>query len=166
MTLKELSQLYWLNREIELDKERLADLQRQIAEDKTQLAVMENDLISLKSPKLSKMPKSKGPNSAVIEKRVSEIMELQKLIQSNISLHDEMKLLIQAKISRSLQLRNRLEKYIDTLPDSLLRQVCCLRFINGLSWAQVAASVGGGNTADSVRMLCKRGIEKQNQKKR
>ena len=44
-------------------------------------------------------------------------------------------------------------KYIDNIDDSLIRQIISLRYINGLTWDQVAATIGGGNTADSVRMM-------------
>jgi len=52
--------------------------------------------------------------------------------------------------------RNRLERYIASIDDSLLRQIFTYRFVNGLAWEQVAACVGGGNSAGSVKMACHR----------
>jgi len=42
-----------------------------------------------------------------------------------------------------------LERYIAGIDDSLIQQIFTLRFINRLSWQQVANRIGGGNTADS-----------------
>lgn len=55
---------------------------------------------------------------------------------------------------------NRLNRYIASVDDSLTRLVLSLRFINGLTWAQVAASVGGNNTDESVRKVVYRHIRK------
>ena len=40
---------------------------------------------------------------------------------------------------------------LQKIPDSITRQIFTLRFINGLSWVQIAFHIGGGNTADGVR---------------
>ena len=40
MTLKELSQLYWLNREIELDQKRLEVLDMEIQKDEERLSFL------------------------------------------------------------------------------------------------------------------------------
>lgn len=45
---------------------------------------------------------------------------------------------------------------IENIGDSLIRQIITLRYVNGLTWDQVAAHIGGNNTADSVRMMCNR----------
>ena len=72
-----------------------------------------------------------------------------------------------------LRLRDRLERrksdlqdmraeifaWVEGIEDSLLRQVIILRHVNGLSWRQVAREIGGGNTADGVRMLHDRYFE-------
>lgn len=44
-----------------------------------------------------------------------------------------------------------LRGYIARIDDALTRRIFELRYIDGLSWAQVAKSVGGGNTAEAVR---------------
>lgn len=132
MTLKELSQLYYLNREIEADKERLGRL-RELAS-------------SPSGPNLSGMPGG-GSYENRLERYVAEIIDLEAIIS--------------AKITQCLHERNRLERYIADIPESYLRQVFTLRFINGLSWDQVAFSIGG-TTADAARMACNRYIKKSN----
>lgn len=41
--------------------------------------------------------------------------------------------------------------YIGSVPDSLLRQILTLRFVDGHSWTAVANRIGGGNTEESVK---------------
>ena len=41
--------------------------------------------------------------------------------------------------------------YIGSVPDSLVRQILTLRFVDGLSWTAVAHRIGGGNTEGSVK---------------
>ena len=57
---------------------------------------------------------------------------------------------------------SRLERYISDIEDSYLRLAFTYRFINGLPWEQVAACIGGSNTADGVRMMCNRYIKATN----
>lgn len=127
MTLRELSQLYWLNREIEFDKRRLEELEAMAT--------------SPKSQQIDGMPHNSSGQD-VIARQVAEIADL--------------KAIITAKQQQCIYERNRLERYISSIDDSLTRQVFTLRFINGLSWRQVAFHVGGGNTAESVRQRAKR----------
>lgn len=130
MTLKELSQLYYLNREIEMDLCRLRELEARA------------------------LPGSAGMNGALggsgVTDRVgtcaAEIADLQQIIES--------------KRRKCLLERSRLEHYISGVGDSLLRQVFTHRFIYGLSWRQVAACVGGGNTADGCRKAVRRYLER------
>ncbi len=133
MTLKELSQLYYLNREIERDAKRLEDLQAKA--------------VTSGSANYNGMPKSPVFENR-LERYITEIVDLEAIIQS--------------KITQCLHERNRLERYIAEIPDSLTRQIFQLRFINGLTWVQIAFSVGGGNTEASVKMICYRYIKKSN----
>lgn len=64
------------------------------------------------------------------------------------------------RVEELLDLVDETNEYIESIEDSLIRQIIALRYINGLTWEQVAASIGGNNTADSVRMLCDRFLKK------
>ena len=130
MTLKELSQLYWLNREIEMDQKRLQELE---------LKALPGSQV------LTGMPHAPG----VVDKVGNYAVEIA-----------DLRGIIEAKHKLCLHERSRLERYISGIDDSLLRQVFTYRFVNGLPWLQVAACIGGGNTADSVRMACYRYLEK------
>lgn len=134
MTVKELSQLYWLNREIEMDQERLAELEAKAT--------------SISSPNLSGVPGGSNHFDNKIQRYVADIVDLQMIIAT--------------KQQRCIHERSILERYIADIKDSLLRQIFTLRFINGLTWNQVAAHIGGNNTEASVKMACYRYIDKSN----
>lgn len=129
MTLKELSQLYYLNREIEMDKRCLQELEAKALPG---------------AQVLTGMPHAPGVTDKVGE-YAAEIADLRGIIE--------------AKHQQCLYERSRLERYISGIDDSLLRQIFTYRFVNGLPWRQVAACIGGSNTADGVRMMCNRYIK-------
>ena len=130
MTLKELSQLYYLNREIEMDKRRLQELEARAA-----------------------------PGAQVITGMPHGIATVDKVGDCAAEI-DDLRGIIKAKHQQCLYERNRLERYINEIPDSVTRQIVTYRFINGLSWAQVAACIGGGNTGDGCRKAVKRYLER------
>lgn len=63
------------------------------------------------------------------------------------------------RIKELMDLVEKTNEFIENIEDSLVRQIISLRYINGLTWEEVAANIGGNNTADSVRMLCNRFLE-------
>lgn len=134
MTVKELSQLYYLNREIEADQQRLDELEVMVS--------------SPKSPNYDGMPHAPGYSDS-LSRVVAEIVDT--------------KAIIAAKQLQCIHERNRLERYISNIPDSLTRQIFALRFINGLTWYQVAMHIGG-NTEDSVKKVCYRYLNKENRR--
>lgn len=69
--------------------------------------------------------------------------------------------LVELKVRQLVIEYNRLSRYIASVGDSLTRQILALRYIDGLSWLQVANRIGGGNTADSVKKQCYRFLEKE-----
>lgn len=66
MTIKELSQLYHLNREIEMDQQRLADLDDEIRRDEDRLARLEMKATSVSGPNYDGMPKAPSYEAASI----------------------------------------------------------------------------------------------------
>lgn len=130
MTLKELSQLYYLTREIEMYKQRLQD--------------MESRAVDC-SASLSSTPGRSGP-SDIVGFCAAEIADLRGIIE--------------AKQQQCLYERNRLERYISSIDNSMIRQIFTCRFIDRLPWEQVSACVGGSNTGDGCRMVVKRYLQK------
>jgi hypothetical protein len=130
MTLKELSQLYYLNREIEMDQRRLRELE---------VKALPGAQV------LTGMPHAPGVTDKVGQ-YAAEIADLKGLIE--------------AKHQQCLYERSRLERYISGIDDSLTRQIFTYRFISGLPWEQVAACVGPGYTAAAVRQMAHRYIKR------
>ncbi len=122
MTLRELSQLYWLKREIEADTARLREL--------------EESAYHAGAAALGGMPRGTGAGRGT-EQRAVAIAGLRTGIEE--------------KQARCIQERQRLEAYIAGIDDSLTRQIFTLRFIDGLTWEQVAVKIGGGNTPEGVK---------------
>lgn len=46
--------------------------------------------------------------------------------------------------------------FVDAIEDNRTKIIFNLRFICGLKWEDVAAFIGGGNTADAVKAVCYR----------
>lgn len=126
MTVKEMSQLYYLNREIEHLQRQLEELEC-LAEGTTQM--------------ITGMPHGSGTSDKVGRYAV-RIADLRSMIDN--------------RKARCWDELNRLNAYIDGVEDSLTRQILTLRYVNGLSWQQVADSVGGGISSDGVRKIQQR----------
>lgn len=68
-----------------------------------------------------------------------------------------------AQIQRLKRQKRRIERFVSSISDSLTRRIFELRYIKGdycPSWNAVAFAVGGGNTADGLRMLADRYLKK------
>ena len=136
MTVGELKQLYYLNREIEEQKRRLEELET---------------AATGATSRITGMPHGYGTSDKV-GNYSAEIADLKTSIEFNVQ--------------RCWQELNRLRNYINSVDDSLTRQILTLRYINGLPWTQVAACIGGGNTEDSVRKVHTRFLEKEKGERR
>ncbi len=121
MTKKELSELYWLNREIEEEQRKLNELKAATTGCTT---------------KITGLPHVSGIHD--------KIGDLSILIA-------EQKDLIELKIKQSVIEYNRLNRYIENVPDAQMRMILSLRYVNGLTWQQIADNIGGKNTADAIR---------------
>lgn len=63
---------------------------------------------------------------------------------------------IEEKIILSVIEYNKINRYIASIDDCLIRQIISLRFVDGLAWCDVAQTIGGGNTEHGVQMTLKR----------
>lgn len=132
MTLHDLSQLYWLKRDIALAQERLQELEHRAR--------------SVSAAGMGGMPHGNDTNRRT-ERNAVAIASLRETIENKQVL--------------CLQEQQRIEEYIAGIDNSMIREVYRLRFIDGLPWAHVAAKLRGGNTAESVRKMCYRYLEKR-----
>lgn len=130
MTKKELSQLYYLNKEIKQQKQRLKELEAAATGCTAQITGM--------------------PNGTAIGDKVSkyaaEIADLKNLIELNIQ--------------KCWYEMNRLNRYIDSVEDSQMRQILTLRYINLYSWEEIEIAIGGNNKSESLRKRLERFIKK------
>lgn len=163
MTVKELSKLYWLNREIEADKARLAELDQQIERDERRLLELEESATSVSALNYDDMPKSPSLGVSQVERAAIELADLRAYIADQKALRQAAADTIRAKQIMCLAERNRLETYIAGIPDTLIRLILTYRFINGLSWFQVSEHIGMRTTEDSVKKQCYRFLKEQNQ---
>lgn len=143
MTQKELSNLYYLNREIERLQDELDKLNRA----KGRVQVTDSVKGSSKEyPYTSKNFKIVGvPMDAL--KYDKEV--------------EQLKSLIDAKLQEVLRERIRLEEYIQGIEDSETRLIFSLRYINNLNWKQVARHINPYATEDSVKKKCQRHLKKE-----
>lgn len=112
MTKEELSQLYYLNREIEWEQKRLRELETVAAGS---------------SIKVTGLPQIAGGTGAAARYE-AEIAALKVLIEENVK--------------RCFLEVSRLNRYIQGIEDSRMRMILSLRYINGLTWQQVAFHIG------------------------
>ena len=65
-----------------------------------------------------------------------------------------------AKRDEIQRLQDEAIAYIESIPDSLTRQIIYYRCVSLMSWRRVAYEVGGNNTPDGVRMIYNRFMER------
>jgi hypothetical protein len=123
MTKHELSQLYYLNREIVQLQKRLEELE---------------ELATSCTSYITGMPHVAGISDKV-GRYAAEIADLKGLLDLSLK--------------RCFYELNRLNRYIESVQDVEARMILSLRYINGLSWNQVAASISPYASEDSIRML-------------
>lgn len=112
MTKQELSQLYWLNREIEEEKRRLSELEA---------------AATGCTAKITGLPH--------VTAAYDKVGELGTLIAEQRDLIGQM-------VRRSVIAYDRLNRYIASVPDSEMRQILSLYYVNGLSWREIAKALG------------------------
>ncbi len=67
---------------------------------------------------------------------------------------------IEAHLYKISKLEEEMIEYILNLPDPQLRDIIYMHCIEDLKWDYIAAKIGGGNTADSVRKIYSRFMKK------
>ena len=65
---------------------------------------------------------------------------------------------LKSEIEQSI---NDVQEFINSLDNSHDRRIVTMRVIDKMSWRQIAQNIGGGNTADSVRMAYNRILERE-----
>ena len=129
MTLKELSNLQYLDSLIDVARNRILALEEKVTAD-TQV--------------IDGMPKQPGSHDKV-GTIVPEIVDQKAKLEALIGQYQE-------EMQRALE-------FIESVEDYHVRLILELRFRWCHTWAEVADKVGGGNTEESVKKTCYRFIE-------
>ena len=130
MTKEELSQLYYLKKEIKEQQRRIAELE----------AAATNC-----STKITGLPSGKGISDK-IGNYAAQIADLKALLDLNLK--------------KCFYEFNRLNRYIEEVEEPLIKQIMICRFVNGYSWRKIAYTVGGNNTPDGLRIKMMRFLKK------
>lgn len=134
MTIHELNQLRYLDKEIQLLRERIAELRAEAERVTPSVTTYINE-----KKETCVLPKTGGAGlhrdkmADMVAAIIEEERQLEELCE------------------RRRQEKARLMQFINDIPDSLTRQIFLLRFVDGKSWNAVAVKLGGGNTDNSVK---------------
>lgn len=112
MTKKELSQLYYLRKEIKEQQRRLSELEA---------------LATSHSAKITGLPNGNGVSDKVAN-YTAQIADLKGLLDLNLK--------------KCFYELNRLDRFISSVKDSEMRIILTLRYSQGLSWQQIAQNMG------------------------
>ncbi len=112
MTKKELSQLYYLRKEIKEQQRRLSELEA---------------LATNCTAKITGLPNGNGVSDKIAN-YATEIADLKSLLDLNLK--------------KCFYELNRLDRFISSVNDSEMRIILTLRYSQGLSWQQIAQNMG------------------------
>lgn len=100
----------------------------------------------VKSPQLTGLPGSKTLLDLTAQRAIEE---------------EEILHTIQMMQRRAARMLREIVAYIKTVEDPLLRAVIYGRYIKGMTWNQLASTIGGKNTSDSLRKMHNRYFRRQ-----
>ena len=131
VTKEELKQIYYINKEIKMWQKELDRLECKSL---------------VKGQEITDMPFGSGTSDKVADLAIEKA---------------DIRLIIEGKLKEIQLQRKRIIEYIDSIDDSLLRQIMFFRNVSCMSWNQVANEIGGNNTENSVRMMYNRHFIKE-----
>jgi len=137
MDKKQLKQLRYLKKEIDMLKNQIENMDY----------IITTDSISGSNPDFPYEPRHFKIEGIDYDDYNRKIRKLKKQLQRRI---DEL-----------LNLMKETNEYINNIDDSLIRQIISLKYVDGLTWEQVAASIGGGNTAEGLRKKVQRFLKEK-----
>lgn len=112
MTKKELSQLYYLKKEIKEQQRRIAELEAAATKC---------------TANISGMPSGKGISDKVGQ-YAAQIADLKAILDLNIK--------------KCFYELNQIDRYIQSVEDSQMRIILMLRYVQGLTWQKIAYAIG------------------------
>ena len=133
MTIEDLQELFYLDKLIDFENERLENLRAKL---------------DLHSPTISDMPKASGARDKIGD-IVPEIVDKTRELETDIQDLEERRL--------------RLQEFIRVIPNIRIRIIMSRRFIDQMTWTEVAAKIGGRETEDTVKKAVYRYLESKRQ---
>lgn len=126
MTKKELSQLYFLRKEICTKQKQIEKLEA---------------LATSCTSKFSDMPHS-TEKSDKIGKIGTKIADLKNKLEKNLQ--------------NRVKIESEISDFIENVEDVIVRMILIHRCINCYSWGKIANKIGGNNTSDGLRKIYER----------
>lgn len=123
LTKEELSQIYYLNKEIIMWQKELNKLESKSL---------------IKGQDFTGMPFVPGISDKTANTAIERV---------------EIEAIIRGRLSEIQIQRKRIIEYINSVDDSLLRQIIFFRNVSCMTWREVANEIGGGNSEGSVKMI-------------
>ena len=123
MTKKELEEIYYINREIEMWQRELKHLQCQSLTSRAQITGMPISNTNLTSDHIGDIASNMADIEQIICRKLAELQYERKKIIG----------------------------FIEKVEDSQIRQIIFLRNVSCMQWNDVANEIGGGNTENSVK---------------
>lgn len=134
-----------------MDKEQL----KQIEHIKSEIDVIENQIKNIEPTIVTDKVKGSSVYFPYIQRNITlEGIDTEEYERRVIRLQRK---LIKRK-EKLLQIHEEAIDFINNIEDSLIRQAITLKYIDGMSWENIAKKMGGNTTPDSVRMAVNRYI--------
>ena len=127
--MQELKQLFYLEKLIQHEKERLEELRA---------------AADVKSPALTDMPRAQGAYD-----RIGDIVP--RIADQTAE--------IEEKLEEYMILRNKILEFIERIPNARIKLIIRLRFISQMRWEEIADFIGGNETGESARKAVERYLE-------
>jgi hypothetical protein len=137
MTKKKLKQVKYLKNEIKMLKEQIENMEYNIVTDSVRGS-------SPYFPYIEQRFKIEGIDYKDYDRRLKRLKKQ-----------------LKRRIEELMDLVEEINGFIEGIDDSLIRQAILLKYVNGLSWEEVAACVGGGNTAEGLRKRVQRFLKEK-----
>lgn len=132
-----------------MDKQKL----KQLKYIKSEISIIENQIKNLKP--LTVNDRVTGSSPTFPYTSMSFHIEGIALDDYNTRIRRLQNKLIKRK-SELIELQDEANKFIESIKDSLDRQIITLRYVEGMSWVNIAKKIGTGTTPDSVRKVAER----------
>jgi hypothetical protein len=131
LTCQDLSQLRHLKKEIEILRRQIDDVES-IVDKRIVFDVVEGS--NPEWPYQKQSIRVEGMNAAEYDRRMQRL-----------------KARMRRRLEKLMRKLETLEKYIADVPDSEMRTILSLRYINGLSWQQIATHMGVAGDGSTER---------------